>query len=202
MRRVLQLQSYDLIVKYRPGAQNITDALSRLRTNITFSTDEAEDYICFVATNSFPDAITIQEVEGESEKDPELSMVRNCILNDSEWENVDVSFRSVRQELSVLGKLVIRGTRLVIPKLLQKMVLNLAHEGHQGIVKTKHRLKSKVWLPNIDKEAERVCRTCHGCQVVQLPSQPEPMLRTSMPESLWEVISCDLLGPIDNNIIS
>ena len=31
-------------------------------------------------------------------------MVTNCILNNSEWENGDVSFRSVRQELSVFGQ--------------------------------------------------------------------------------------------------
>ncbi|CAB4040886.1 Hypothetical predicted protein, partial [Paramuricea clavata] len=55
-----------------------------------------------------------------------------------------VAYRSVRQELSVLGKLVIRGTRLVIPKILQKKVLNLAHEGHQGIVKTKQRLRKPM----------------------------------------------------------
>ena len=122
-RWVLRLQSYDFVVKYWPGAQNITDALSRLATNVTLSTDDAEDYIHFVARNSVPDAITIQEVERESEKDPELSMVRNCILSNSEWENVDVSFRSVGKELSVLGKLVIRGTRLVIPKVLQKLLL-------------------------------------------------------------------------------
>jgi hypothetical protein len=117
-------------------------------------------------------------------------------LTDDQWDSVDVAYRSVRQELSVLGKLVICGTRLVIPKILQKKVPKWAHEGHQGIVKTKQRLRSKVWWPNIDKEAG----TCHGCQVVQLPSRPEPMVRTCLPESPWEIIACDLLGPIDNNI--
>ena len=103
-RWVLRLQSYDFIVKYRPGAQNIAGALSRLTTNVTLSTNDAEDFIRLVARNSVPDAITIQEVERESGKDPELSVVRNCILNENEWENVDVAFRSVRQELSVLGE--------------------------------------------------------------------------------------------------
>ena len=35
-------------------------------------------------------------------------------------------------------------TRLIIPKCLREQVLQLAHEGHQGIVKTKNRLRSKV----------------------------------------------------------
>ena len=37
-RWVLRLQSYDFTVKYRPEAQNITDTLSRLTTNVTLST--------------------------------------------------------------------------------------------------------------------------------------------------------------------
>ena len=117
-RWVLRLQSYDFVVKYRPGTENIAAALSRLSMNTVQSTDDAEDYIRYVAKNAVPNAITIQEVEKESAKDPDLSMVRTCILADSQWESVDVSYRSIRQELSVLGKLVIRGMRLVIPKSL------------------------------------------------------------------------------------
>ena len=198
-RWVLRLQSYDFTVKYRPGAENIADALSRLSLSQAEVTDDAEEYVRFVARNAVPNAITIQEVERESDIDPELAAVRKCILTDSGWETVDVSYRSVRQELCVLGKLVVRGTRLVIPRSLQKNVLDLAHRGHQGIVKTKERLRSKVWWPNIDKEAERVCRTCHGCQVTQLPSKPEPIVRTKLPTSPWEVIACDLLGPIGSD---
>ena len=78
--------------------------------NTVKSTDDAEDYIRFVAKNAVPNVITIQEMEKESANDPELLMVRMCILADSQWESVDVSYRSVRQELSVLGKLVIHGT--------------------------------------------------------------------------------------------
>ena len=103
-RWVLRLQSYDFTVPYRPGAQNIADALSRLTMNTSLSTDDAEDYIRVVAKNAVPNAITIQEVEKESDKDPELSKVRSCILTDDQWDPVDVAYRSVRQELSVFGK--------------------------------------------------------------------------------------------------
>ena len=34
------------------------------------------------------------------------------------------------------GYLILRGTRLVIPQSLQEHVFNLAHESHQGLVKT------------------------------------------------------------------
>ena len=58
----------------------------------------------------------------------------------------------MRNELTVVGNLVLRRTRLVIPRKLCKQVLDLAHEGHQGVVKTKQRLCTKVLWPGIDRE--------------------------------------------------
>ena len=49
----------------------------------------------------------------------------------------------VKYELCTLGKLVLHGYRIVIPQSLQKAVLKLGHEGHQGMVKTKSRLRQK-----------------------------------------------------------
>ena len=56
--------------------------------------------------------------------------------------------------VSASGNLILRGTRIVIPKSLQEHVVNLAHEGHQGLVKTKSLLRENVWFPNIDKLVE------------------------------------------------
>lgn len=56
----------------------------------------------------------------------------------------------MRSELCAIGKLVFRGTRIVLPKELRSRVLELAHEGHPGIVAMKHPLRSKVWWPGID----------------------------------------------------
>ena len=53
-------------------------------------------------------------------------------------------FICVKNELCVLGKLVLRGTRILIPQSLRKQVLHLAHEGHQGIVKMKGRLNQSL----------------------------------------------------------
>lgn len=42
-----------------------------------------------------------------------------------------------RNELSVIGKLVLRGTRIIIPSSLRDQLLHLAHEGHPRIVSMK-----------------------------------------------------------------
>ena len=80
----------------------------------------------------------------------------------------------MKNELCTIGKLVLRGDRIVIPQSLRKSVLESAHEGHQGVVKTKSRLRTKVWS-KMDGDAERMCKGCHGCQVVDQFSPPEPM---------------------------
>ncbi|RUA05255.1 MAG: hypothetical protein DSY43_04955 [Gammaproteobacteria bacterium] len=144
-RWVLRLQSYKFTVKYIPGEGNIADSLSRL-TNIKglCVNVDAEEFIRHVAEMATPVAMTTQEIEEESAGDPELSQLRQCIAT-GEWDDIPSQYKAVRNELSTLGQLVLRGTRLVMPAKLRNRVLKLAHEGHQGVVKTKQRLCSKVW---------------------------------------------------------
>ena len=106
------------------------------------------------------------------------------------------SYLCVKNELCVIGKLLLRGDRIVIPKSLRKTVLESAHEGHQGIVKTKSRLRTKVWWPKLDADAEKLCKSCQGCQVVGQFSPPEPMMRTEPPTGPWQDIAIDLMGPM------
>ena len=40
--------------------------------------------------------------------------------------------------------------RLVIPKSVQERLVNIAHEGHQCIIKTKLLLHTKIWFSGID----------------------------------------------------
>ena len=95
--------------------------------------------------------------------------MEKCIRS-GKWEDCRCTrYKMVRDELCMIGKLILRGTCIVIPQCLWKSILELAHEGHQGIVKTKQ------WWPGIDKEAETLCRRCHGCQLVGPGMPPEPM---------------------------
>ena len=102
----------------------------------------------------------------------------------------------MKKELCVIGKVVLRGTRIVIPQSLRQQVLAIAHEGHVGIVATKLRLRTKVWWPGIDKETEQYVRSCHGCQLVGQATPPEPLMPRELPLGKWQDLSLDLLGPM------
>ena len=197
-RWLLRMQPYTFTVKYLPGPKNIADPLSRLLRpeSDTCRVSAGDEYVKFVAREATPVAMTTREIERESEHDPELQSVRECIMS-GKWDClVHKEYLPVRREPCAIGQLVLRGTRIVVPQNLREQVLKLAHEGHPGIVAMKQRLRSKVWWPGIDRQAEKVCQECFGCQLTSNPSKPEPMARIELPNAPWEHLVCDLLGPL------
>ena len=94
----------------------------------------------------------------------------------------------------MIGHLVLRGTRIIIPQSLRPRLLALAHEGHLGIVNTKQNLRTKEWWPGMERDAEKHCRACHGCQIVSHADPPEPIRSTPLPPGAWQDLAVDLLG--------
>ena len=148
-----------------------------------------------VARQAVPVALKIQEIERASADDEELQVVRSCLVSRN-WEKAPKPYMMVRNELTFTGQVILHGTRIVIRKVLRQRVVELAHEGHQGMVKMKERLRSKVWWPGVDKDAERKCRECYGCQLVMKQTVIPPVKTTRMPERPWQDVALDLLGPM------
>lgn len=53
-----------------------------------------------------------------------------------------------------------------------------------------------MWLPGMDRDVEKECRTCYGRQLDSIPAKPEPMHRTQLPSAPWEQLAADFLGPL------
>ena len=135
----------------------------------------------FVAENATLCALSTREIERASAVDKELSSIRECIQK-GWWETQENKwYFMVRSELSVIGKPVLRGPRIIVPSSLRERVLNLTHEG------------TKVWWPNCDKDAERFCTSCLPCQMVSMSPPPEPLKRTELPSGPWQHISAGLM---------
>ena len=203
-RWVLRLQSYKFATRHIKGLDNISDCLSRLlkkskqddqETNAFISSTE---YVKFVAVNATPSAITTREIEKASRFDTEISAVRECIAHNL-WHKLPYKqYLPIKNELSAIGFLLLRGTRIVVPEALREQILEIAHESHPGIVSMKQNLRQHVYWPNIDKDVEKHCKTCYGCQLVSMPSKPEEMTRTELPNAPWQFLAIDWLGPLDS----
>ena len=206
----LRLQTYDFILKYRPGIDNPADFLSRHPVNPSHvKTDHektiAEEYVNFLIDNAVPKAVTSSEISAVTANDPTLQAVVRALKSD-QWHlpkdsSVDAAafliFKTVRNELSFCDEshIILRGSRIVIPQLLQPKIINIAHEGHQGLVKTKSLLREKVWFPNIDCQVEAKIKTCLACAATSSEKTREPLKMTELPNSPWYEVSVDFQGP-------
>ena len=187
-------REFELITDHNPWS-NISDCLSRLKTERIKSSeisDFNEKYINFVAKTAVPVAMTVAEIEAESEKDQEITNLGVCIHS---WERCKYSkCVFAKDELCEFNYTVLRGTRIVVPYKLHQHVIQLAHEGHQGIVKTKQRL----WWPSMEKDVENLGRLCRECQRVSSPDPPEDMRWTELLKEPWEDLAADLMGSLPN----
>lgn len=197
-RWLLKLMAYNFKVRYLPGHQNIADALSRLVENKPVENSnsvETEQYVKFIAREATPHALSTREVEEVSKRDEELVRIRRFI-KEGEWEKSCVDYFPFRDEFCSIGYLMLRGSRIVIPRSLRKQCVQLAHQGHLGIVGTKQQLRTKVWWPGMDKEVEKYVKSCHGCQITSAYPKPEPISPTPLPTGPWQELAIDLLGPL------
>ena len=85
------------------------------------------------------------------------------------------SFEKVKDELCTIPDVVLRGHRIVLPETLREKVIDIAHEGRMGIVKTKALIREKVWFPKIDQMVEEKVKSCLACQATTPKNAKEPL---------------------------
>lgn len=203
----LRLQPYDFKVEYRPGKGNPAGYLSRHPGQgvKTFRHSKiAEEYLNFVSSSK-PKALTIKQITDASNKDPVIQEVITRMLKaERESSPNDPCIRSYfvnRDKLTIAptenGSILLFEYRLIIPEHLQKTVVELAHGGHQGIVKTNQLLRDKVWFPGINQLVEEICKKCIPCAASTLTKQHEPLQMTETPDEPWSRVSADFCGPRD-----
>lgn len=194
----LRLQQFDFTLVYQPGASNIADPMSRLcdaEVRPQKTLDDSSEYVMMVGEEAVPEAMSWEEIKDSSSDCEEVKVIVEAIKSGN-WDKCPTSVKAVKMELSECEGVVLRGSRIFIPVCLRSKVLALTHEGHQGIVKCKQRLRAKVWWPTLDKEVESLCKTCEPCQLVSGRDPPPPIVTTRMPDGPWQMCSTDLLGPL------
>jgi hypothetical protein len=210
-RWALRLQNYDTTVVYRRGADNPADYLSRHPINNPHDRIQeavAEAHVAFVTANHCPDAITIDTIKAHTAADPTLRAVITAV-NTNRWHDSlsqDVNtaefklYAAQKEMLSVStdGSILLRSAQIAIPQALHDWVVNLAHEGHQGLVKTKQLLRDRVYFPGIDKCVQTRIDMCIPCQANTPTNNAVPLEMTPLPQSPWQRVSMDFCGPFNS----
>ena len=207
----LRLQEYNFSIVHTKGVDNPSDFMSRHPSQDTSNHEEklATAYVNFVSNHAVPKAMTLLEIETATKEDETMQKLVELITTNS-WESfisrsdqtsVNMSevkrFAKIRNELSVNNdaSIVLRGTRIVLPAKLRQKAVNIAHEGHQGIVKTKQLLREKVWFPRLDEEVKGVIGDCLACQASGPDPRPDPLQMSPLPPEPWHTVHIDFCGP-------
>jgi len=72
---------------------------------------------------------------------------------------------------------------------MRRKIVEIAHEGHQGLVKTKSPLRAKVWFPYMDMLTEDIVKNCATCAVVT----KDERLR-NVTARAWQSVCADFCG--------
>ncbi|CAB4028603.1 PREDICTED: uncharacterized protein K02A2.6-like, partial [Paramuricea clavata] len=120
-----------------------------------------------------------------------------CLLSYTTHALLRQSIFGVRDELTINEQLgiILRGTRIIMPCSLRERAIRLAHEGHQGLAKTKQLIRKKIWFPRIDKDVETLIRGCIPCQANGTANHPAPLKMTELPPKPWHTVHVDFCGP-------
>ena len=171
------------MVEHRPGKENISDYTSRypmsplecckfeMRT-----TKEMRHYVNYVVMCNRPKAVTRDQVKEATDEDPAPHELKKCV--NQGWIDTISNF--------------------VVPAKLRQRMLEITHEGHQGLVRTKQLLRAHVWFPGMDSQCDMFVSACIACQSNTPQTYREQLKMTELPEGPWDKVSVDFCGPMAN----
>ena len=147
-RMILQLQAYDLDIKYVKTEQNISDYISRHpdRERKLIESTEVDKYVNFVTSTAVPKSFTLEDIATATKQDKVLQILKQTILN-NEWKSMDKKqydvetlkllkqYQKFKELLTVNIQydIILKDNRIVLLTVFHRT----AHVGHQGVQKQK-----------------------------------------------------------------
>lgn len=190
----LRLQAYDFMVKRIPGTMNIADALSRLisKSQVDEAFEENDEKHLLYAIDIGCMNITWESIELESETDADLVVVR-AALKSGDWDEKYIRYAAQSKELRVLGCMIFKNDKVILPSALRLTAIADAHQGHIGAPAMKRILRDYFWWPGISADVEYFVKNCETCIVMSRKNPPIPLSNRQLPDGPWEIMQVDFL---------
>ena len=187
---LLQLQQYDVTIRYRPGKEMLlADALSRCPSQASgeIKLDMTVDYIAFSKT-------WITKLKDTMREDPILSNVYQ--LTQQGWPHqrrhtpwMARAYWDFRDQLSTDEGLLLMGPRIVL-SCLHEEYLERLHQGHLSAMKVQQNARQHLYWPGLDADIVDFTRRWQECICRSLPPK-EPLQAYEVPQEPWERIAMD-----------
>ena len=192
---------YNFRVIWAPGKDNPADYNSRHPgpSSDDQAAVEAELAVSVVVVDAIPDTLNIQQIATATDSDPTLQLLKQAVQNghlDTVQSPQLKEYAKFFEAISVIDGVLCRSNKIVVPASLQREAIEIAHEAHQGITKTKQYLRSRMWFPRMDTMVEERLKSCLSCQAATESNLKEPILPTEIPTKPWNTLCTDIFGPI------
>ncbi|UYV66448.1 hypothetical protein LAZ67_4001712 [Cordylochernes scorpioides] len=181
-----RLMNFDYNIEYKKGRDNVLpDYLSR--SSLSSHEDYDGEVELIASINQDMLAISEEEFLRECSLCPEIIALKEQLMKP--WIQEDLI-------LNEKGK-------ILVPVSLRNKLLSFAHKAHQGMVRTKQRLRESYWWPGMDKDVEDLVTNCWVCKNhdKRLKSIRVPITPVERPANPWTKLGLDIVGPfIDSDI--
>lgn len=185
------LSGFDYTVKYKKGKENENvDCLSRapvLQDSKTFDillNEEVEQLHSDTLFQISSLTITADAIVQETDKDQELAKIKH-----------ELQSSPINSDYILDNGILFKSNRIVIPKPLQPEVLKELHSTHIGITKMKQLARRYCIWKNIDKDIEKLVKSCQDCTSVKHSPAKAPLHHWDTPINNWDRIHIDYAGP-------
>jgi hypothetical protein len=201
-RMLLQLQRYTLDVSYVPGKfMYVADALSRAYTKDDTTTGAPDDIEVMVHSlvSSLP--ISEQKVaafQKATATDSTLQQLLVTVRNGwpKSFKSVHCNLRpfwNVRDEIHEIDCLLFRGNCVIVPAAMQKEMLELIHEGHLGVEKSRALARQALYWPGMSDDIAKTVTSCETCITFRASQQKEPLMCHDVPGRPWQKLGADIM---------
>ena len=164
-----RLMNYNYTVTYKRGHDNtVADALSRLPMDFKEKLSKIQISIqCVVLSLTLDCLKSYNKVHVKVMKFIKmwLSYVTGFWQDKRNLNQNILPYFPVRDELTVHNGIIFRDSRVVVPSALQSQIVDISHEGHQGVVPTKQGIRQLYWWPKMDKLVYEKIKNCVTCQL-------------------------------------
>ena len=191
LRYASYLAGFDYTVKFKRGIENQNvDCLSRVPINQNyvsadiFINDEVHEVCASVVFEVSNETLTADTIIQETQKDKELSQIKQ-----------ELQKTSMNSDYILDNGILFKNNRIVIPKTLQPEILKELHATHVGITKMKQLARRYCTWKNIDKDIEKLVKSCQECSKVKHSPAKAPVHHWDIPISNWDRIHIDYAGP-------
>ena len=158
-------------IVYTPGKEiPVADALSRLSQYDKYPIEDLEMMVHEVSTQ-FSSTI-LESIRVATDEDSETKDLKEIVFTGwpdslSDAHQCILPYWNFRDEISIDDGILLKGSRIIIPKPIRPRILTQLHAAHQGIEKTKLRSRSTVYCSGLYAEIEEMTRQCEICQEYQ-----------------------------------